>query len=146
MPASRLSHAPSLETHGALLSFDHAPLIQTSAAPWEMSERVASGKSPGQLNGQFYYWAWVAILFAFATWQRFALPLDPIGDWDVWGYIAPALRKLVGGEFGHTYGRNFVYPAFVFSLLNTFKDFRAIVIAQHLLGLLAVALFLVTWR
>jgi hypothetical protein len=111
-----------------------------------MIERVASGKSSSQPNWRFYYWAWVAVLFAFAAWQRFALPLDPIADSDVWGYLAPALRKLVGGEFGHTYGRNFVYPAFVFFALRVFQDFRAIVIAQHLLGLLAVAIFLVTWR
>jgi hypothetical protein len=111
-----------------------------------MIERVASGKSSSQPNWRFYYWAWVAVLFGWAAWQRFALPLDPIADSDVWGYLAPALRKLVGAEFGHTYGRNFVYPAFVFSLLRVFRDFRAIVIAQHLLGLLAVAIFLITWR
>jgi hypothetical protein len=111
-----------------------------------MIERVASGKSSSQPNWRFYFWVWVAVLFALAAWQRFALPLDPIADLDTWGYLAPALRKLVGGEFGHTYGRNFVYPAFVFSLLRVFQDFRAIVIAQHLLGLLAVAIFLVTWR
>ncbi|HXM32608.1 MAG TPA: hypothetical protein VN921_03070 [Chthoniobacterales bacterium] len=111
-----------------------------------MIERAASGKSPSQSNWRFYYWASVAVLFAFAAWQRFAFPLDPIADSDVWGYLAPALRKLVGGEFGHTYGRNFVYPAFVFSLLRVFQDFRAIVITQHLLGLVAVAIFLVTWR
>lgn len=111
-----------------------------------MIERAASGKSSSQPNWRFYYWAWVAALFAWAAWQRFALPLDPIADSDIWGYLAPALRKLVGEEFGHTYGRNFVYPAFVFSLVRVFQDFRAIVIAQHLLGLLAVALFLVTWQ
>jgi len=111
-----------------------------------MIEPLASGKSSSHPNWRFYFWAWVAVIFAFAAWERFALPLDPIGDWDLWGYLAPALRKLVGGEFGHTYGRNFVYPAFIFSILRVFRDFRAIVIAQHLLGLLAVAIFLVTWR
>ena len=93
-----------------------------------------------------YYWGWVAALFAWAAWQRFALPLDPIADPDTWGYLAPALRKLVGAEFGHTYGRNFVYPAFVFSLLRVFGDFRAIVITQHLLGLVAGGMLLITWR
>jgi hypothetical protein len=111
-----------------------------------MIEPVASGKSSSQPNWRFYYWACVAVLFAVAAWQRFVLPLDPIADSDVWGYLAPALRKLVGAEFGHTYGRNFVYPAFLFSLLRVFGDFRAIVIVQHLLGLLAVVLFLFTWR
>jgi len=112
-----------------------------------MIERAASGKSAGQKpNWRFFYWAWVVVLFAWAAWQRFALPLDPIADLDTWGYLAPALRKLVGAEFGHTYGRNFVYPGFVFLLLRVFGDFRAIVIAQHLLGLLAAGLWLFTWK
>ena len=112
-----------------------------------MIERSASGKSSSQIpDGRFYYWGWVIALFAWAAWQRFALPLDPIADPDTWGYLSPALRKLVGAEFGHTYGRNFVYPAFVFSLLRVFGDFRAIVIIQHLLGLLAGGILLITWR
>jgi len=111
-----------------------------------MIERVASGKSSSHRAWRFCYWGGVTALFALAAWQRFSLPLDPIADRDVWGYLAPALRKLVGAEFGHTYGRNFVYPAFVFPLLRVFQDFRALVVAQHLLGLLAGAIFLVTWR
>jgi hypothetical protein len=112
-----------------------------------MIERAASGKSSSQTpDWRLYYWSWVAALFVWATWQRFALPLDPIADPDTWGYLAPALRKLVGAEFGHTYGRNFVYPAFIFSLLRAFGDFRAIVITQHLLGLLAGGMLLITWR
>ena len=88
----------------------------------------------------------MAVIFGWAAWQRFSLPLDPIADPDTWGYLAPALRKLLGAEFGHTYGRNFVYPAFVFPLLRVFGDFRAIVITQHLLGLLAGGILLLTWR
>jgi hypothetical protein len=112
-----------------------------------MIERAASGKSSSQQRAwRFYYWGAVAAVFAWAAWQRFSLPLDPIADPDTWGYLAPALRKLLGAEFGHTYGRNFVYPAFVFSLLRVFGDFRAIVVAQHLLGLLAGGILLITWR
>jgi len=54
------------------------------------------------------------LLFACAAWKRFALPLDPIADPDTWGYLSPALRKLIGAEFGHTSGRNFIYPGFLF--------------------------------
>jgi len=112
-----------------------------------MIERAASGKSSSQLPAwRFYYWSAVAGIFAWAAWQRFSLPLDPIADPDTWGYLAPALRKLLGAEFGHTYGRNFVYPGFVFSLLRAFGDFRAIAVAQHLLGLLAGGILLITWR
>jgi hypothetical protein len=112
-----------------------------------MIERAASGKSSSQIPaGQLYFWVGVAVLFTLAAWQRFSLPLDPIVDPDTWGYLAPALRKLIGARFGHTDGRNFVYPAFLFCLLRVFRDFRAIVIVQHLLGLLAGGVLLLMWR
>ena len=85
-------------------------------------------------------------LFAWAAWQRFSLPLDPITDPDMWGYLSPALRKLIGLEFGHSEGRNFLYPGFVFLLLRVFGDFRAITVVQHILGLLAGVVLLLTWR
>jgi hypothetical protein len=91
------------------------------------------------------YWIAVVCLFAFAAWLRFSLPLDPLADDDTWGYLAPALEKLTGGNFVHE-GRNFVYPGFLFLLLRFFGDFRAITIAQHLLGLAAGGLLLMTWR
>src|ERR1700720_408975 len=95
---------------------------------------------------RLFYWTLLALVFAGAIWQRFKLPLDPIADPDTWGYLSPALRKLTGAEFGHTNGRNFVYPGFVFLVLRLFADFRAITIAQHFLGLLAGAIFLLTWK
>src|SRR5438128_8829530 len=92
------------------------------------------------------YWTALAFIFTWAVWQRFALPLDPIADPDTWGYLSPALRKLTGAEFGHTQGRNFVYPAFLYLVLSLFADFRAITFVQHLLGLMAGAFFLLTWQ
>src|SRR5688572_7597091 len=91
------------------------------------------------------YWVAAVGLFAFAGWRRFSLPLDPIADPDTWGYLAPALEKLTEGNFVHE-GRNFIYPGFVFVLLRVFGDFRAIAITQHLLGLAAGILLLLTWR
>ena len=93
-----------------------------------------------------FYWTLLALVFAGTIWQRFRLPLDPIADPDTWGYLSPALRKLTGAEFGHTNGRNFIYPGFVLLVLRLFADFRAITIAQHFLGLLAGAVFLLTWK
>jgi hypothetical protein len=95
---------------------------------------------------RLFYWILLALVLAWAIWQRFQLPLDPTADPDTWGYLSPALRKLTGAEFGHTNGRNFVYPGFVFLLLRLLADFRAITIAQHFLGLLAGAVFLLTWK
>jgi hypothetical protein len=92
------------------------------------------------------YWTALALIFAWAVWQRFKLPLDPIADPDVWGYLLPALRKLIGVEFGHFQGRNFLYPGFLYLVLRVFGDFRAIVIVQHLLGVAAGGVLLLTWR
>jgi hypothetical protein len=88
----------------------------------------------------------LGLVFAGAAWQRFSRPLDPIADPDTWGYLSPALRKLTGAEFGHTNGRNFLYPGFLYLVLAAFGDFRAIGVVQHLLGLAAGGIFLVTWR
>src|SRR6476660_9900040 len=114
-----------------------------------MMAQVASNQSHRPETNSLWracYWTALALIFAWAIWQRFNLPLDPIADPDTWGYLSPALRKLLGAEFGHSHGRNFVYPAFVWSVLRGFGDFRAIVIAQHLLGLLAGGILLLTWR
>ena len=96
--------------------------------------------------GSFLYWGALAIIFALAAWLRFRLTLDPIADPDTWGYLSPALRKLTGAEFGHTHGRNFTYPGSLFLLLKVCPDFRAITVVQHLLGLVAGAMLLLTWR
>jgi hypothetical protein len=105
--------------------------------------------SPGSLFtklGPFAYWSAVAVIFGWAAWLRFRLPLDPIAVPDTWGYLSPALRKLIGAEFGHTRGLNFIYPGFVYLVLQVFGDFRAITVIQHLLGLLAGGVLLLTWQ
>lgn len=110
---------------------------------------LASNQSPWRKAGSLwrtFYWTALALVFTWAIWQRFALPLTPIADPDTWGYLSPALRKLTGAEFGHSQGRNFLYPAFLYVVLRCFSDFRAIGIGQHLLGLTAGGLFLLTWR
>ncbi len=102
----------------------------------------ASGKSIGKA----LYWIALAAIFGWAIWRRFALPLEPISDADLWGYLGPALQKLTGGQFSHMQSRNFVYPAFLLSILGVFGDFRAITIFQHVLGLAAGAISILTWR
>ena len=87
----------------------------------------------------------VVALFLWATWLRIRAPLEPIADPDVWGYLSPAVSKLIGEGFIHS-GRNFVYPGFLYVLLRVAGDFRVIAIVQHLLGLFAGALLLLTWQ
>ena len=103
--------------------------------------------SPRHLRiSRLIYWSVIVALFLWAVWRRFSLPLEPITDPDTWGYLSPALFKFTRGEFIHAHGRNFVYPAFLLVLLQAFGDFRAIVIAQHLLGLVGGGLLLTTWQ
>src|SRR5437763_9383428 len=83
----------------------------------------------------------VVALFVWAAWLRMRAPVEPIADPDVWGYLSPAVSKLIGEGFIHS-GRNFVYPGFLSVLLRVAGDFRVIAVAHHLLGLLAGALLL----
>src|ERR1043166_8815642 len=125
-------------------------ILKNSAVERQYSfKQMASNFSAAagrRLMWQCCYWLALAAIFSWAAWQRFALPLDPLADPDTWGYLSPALRKLTGAEFGHTYGRNFVYPGFVFLILRAFGEFRAITLLQHLLGLTAGGFLLLTWR
>jgi len=111
-----------------------------------LSTRTKKAPEKAAESWRVVYWCAVSLLFVWAIWQRLALPLVPIADPDIWGYLAPPLSKLTGGNFEHTYGRNFLYPGFIYLLLAIFRDFRAITIVQHVLGLAAGGIFLLSWR
>ncbi len=83
----------------------------------------------------FIYLAAFAGILAVAASYRFGLSQQPFLDPDSWGYLNPGLSKLTGGPFIHTFGRDTLYPAFVYALLGIFGDFRAIGVVQHGLGL-----------
>jgi hypothetical protein len=103
-----------------------------------------SGRSPAAKVGEFAYWTAIAIIFAWGAWLRFRLPLDPIA---FPAYLLPALRKLTGADFGYIGAdRTIIYPGFVYLLLRAFGDFRAITVTQHLLGLMAGGILLITWH
>jgi len=94
--------------------------------------------------GRLAYWSAVGLIFGWAAWLRFRLPLDPIV---IPNYLLPALRKLIGAEFGQIHlDRTIIYPGFVYLVLRIFGDFRAITITQNILGLLAGGMLLLTWR
>jgi hypothetical protein len=110
---------------------------------------VLSKSSPDPVDRwawRFCYWSAAVAIWAWAAWQRFALPADPIADPDSWGYLSPALRQLAGAGYIHIQGRNFIYPEFLFLLLRGFGNLHAITTAQHLLGLIAGGVLLLTWR
>jgi hypothetical protein len=77
---------------------------------------------------------------------RFKLPQQPIIDPDIEGYLGPAIMALGGKGFHHLIGRSFQYPLFIFLLLRAFGDFRAIAVAQHILGVAAGGLVLLAWN
>ena len=92
-----------------------------------------------------FHGAWIAILLAAAC-LRFSLPLTPLADNDTWGYLNPGVQSLLGRGFQHTNNRNFLYPGLIFGLLASFRDFRAITVLQHTLGLGTGVLLLAAWR
>ena len=99
------------------------------------------GKSPHVL-----YWVLAAAILVGAACVRFSLPQTPLMDPDTWGYLNPGFSKLTGGFFQHTFGRNFVYPGFIFGGLCVWGDFEVLGVMQHALGLLSGILLLVTWN
>ena len=62
------------------------------------------------------------------------------------GISFPGAKKTHGRAVRSYLWRNSIYPGFVYLLLGLFRDFRAIIIAQHLLGLVAGGMLLLTWH
>ena len=91
-----------------------------------------------------FHGAWIVLLLLAAGW-RFSFPLTPAIDKDFSGYLHPALDALGGRAFAHADGRAILYPALVYALLAGCRDFRAITIVQHTLGLATGLLLLATW-
>ena len=92
------------------------------------------------------YIASALALLIWGGWKRFHLPQAPMIDPDIEGYLGPAISALAGKPFLHLVGRSFPYPAFLYLILRVFGDFRAIAVAQHLLGIGAGALVLLAWN
>lgn len=92
-----------------------------------------------------FHAAWIGIV-VLAAWRRFSLPAEPLTDRDVWGYLSPALSKIVGDPFVQSEGRAFVYPGFVYVVLRLFGSMGAISIVQHIFGLGTGVLLLTNWK
>ena len=80
-----------------------------------------------------------------SAWWRFSFPVLPAIDRDYGGFLNPALVALAGHPFQHMEGRNFLYPSIMYAVLAICRDFRAIALFQHLLGLATGGLLLATW-
>jgi hypothetical protein len=53
------------------------------------------------------YFALLLLILGTAAALRWHLPRAPLLDPDSWGYLNPAVSKLTGGTFQHTFGRTF---------------------------------------
>ncbi len=91
-------------------------------------------------------WLALAAILEHGARLRLQWPLVPLSDPDTWGYLHPAISKLLGHSFEHTYGRNFIYPGWVYLWLRACGDFRALCVAQHLLGLATGWLLWRVWQ
>jgi hypothetical protein len=90
-------------------------------------------------------WILFGTLLGYGAWLRFHLPQVPLFDYDVLGYLSPAVDKSLGRGFSHVL-RNYLYPGFLYAVLRSFADFRAISVIQHLLGLAAGIILFLSWR
>jgi hypothetical protein len=87
----------------------------------------------------------LTLVFGWAAWERFRLPLTPFADPDVLAYLRPGLNALVGEPFRDSSGQCFLYPWFLYSLLRIAGNFRWITLIQGLLGLGTGALLFACW-
>ena len=98
------------------------------------------------LSSRLVYTTLTLSLIGGALFFRLELPQQPFIDGDVGGYLIPALLQLTHGNFQHLGGRSFVYPGFIYLILLVFKDFRAITLIQHLMGVASGGVLLACWN
>jgi hypothetical protein len=87
----------------------------------------------------------LAVVFGWAAWERFRLPLTPFVDPDVSAYLDPGLNALLGEPFRDWAGQCFLYPWFLYILLCIAGNFKWITLVQAVLGLGTGALLFVCW-
>ncbi|MEI8109060.1 MAG: hypothetical protein WCI46_14700, partial [Verrucomicrobiota bacterium] len=105
---------------------------------------LPSSQNPSRRHLVVFHATWILLLLG-AAWGRFSLPLTPDLDPDFRGFLLPAVKALTGHPFEHYEGRAILYPSLAYALLGVFRDFRAITIFHHGLGLATGLLLLATW-
>ncbi len=119
--------------------------MNTPAALFQSSSPLSTLRYRPRLRSLVYA-GLLGWMFIAAAAARFRLPQVPFVDGDFWGYLNPATSALTGHGFAHTYGRDTLYPGFIYVILRCFRDFRFISIAQHVLGLGTGVLMLLAYR
>jgi hypothetical protein len=98
------------------------------------------------LCGRIAYITIALLLMCAAGFFRLRFPQEPLIDSDVVAFLGPAMSALTDHGFQHSAGVSFVYPGFVYLILGVFRNFRAISIIQHLLGLATGGILLACWN
>ena len=86
------------------------------------------------------------MVFSFAALLRFYIPPVPFTGPDSIGYLGVPFHFLETNLFQGNSGRGIVYPAFLTAILLLFKSVKYVPLIQHLTGLAAGVLFLVSWN
>jgi hypothetical protein len=129
-----------MEARGIAAVFRFPPFPLRLKATWERLRRHR------RLFWFVTYAAAIGYVMVWAVMARLQLPLTPVADLDIRGYLLPAVSKLNGGAFLHLSGLNFLYPALQFLVLSGTQDYRAIALLQHLFGVLAGFFFILSWN
>jgi hypothetical protein len=87
----------------------------------------------------------LTLVFGWAAWERFRLPLTPFADPDVLAYLSPGLNALLGEQFRDWFGQCFLYPWFLYFLLRIGGNFKWITLVQGLVGLGTGTLLFACW-
>jgi hypothetical protein len=87
----------------------------------------------------------LTLVFGWAAWDRFRLPLTPFADPDVLIYLTPGLNALLGEQFRNWFGQCFLYPWFLYTVLRIADNFNWITVVQGFLGLGTGALLFACW-
>src|SRR5438067_12992597 len=77
----------------------------------------------------------LALIFAWDTWERLRSRLTPFANPDVWAYLGPGLDALLGEASRECFRQSFLYPRFLYVLLNASGTFKRLTLVQSLLGL-----------
>lgn len=88
----------------------------------------------------------LAGFFVEAAWLHFVkMPLTPVADRDMWGYLSPAVSVFTNGYFKQSH-RSFLYPGFLSMVLRVWQDFSGVIFAQGFIALLGGGFLWMAWR
>lgn len=86
------------------------------------------------------------LVFSYAIWLRRQLPFVTILSGESYGFLSPSISALSGDGFNQSLGYGFAYPLFLLTILKLTSSFSAIVIVQHVIGVLSGILWVILFR